>query len=322
MVMLDDRARMAAQAVHDSVAEYTPAAAFPTVVQRRRWSQVAQGALAFAAVVLFLAIGALLRPGPDPSVAEETPATVVEETPDIIDETPNPEVLPDLETPFDPTEPDPDVPVPDLPAPVVPRDELPAEPEPPVTEAPDTTPPPIAILTPGDGQRFDVASIWFEGTTEPGAAVAAGRWQADVDERGNWAIKLVLTEGANRATFIATDAAGNQATASVVVYYGPPPPPKDDRGGDEPAEWVFSAHQVYGSCAEVPPFDVFWGTAEPGTVVTISSEFGSGATEVNADGAWEVKVFFEEAPIGKVFAVKVKDVHGNKKTFEFVHTEA
>jgi len=196
-------------------------------------------------------------------------------------------------------------------------------PEVPDTQPPaDTTPPVITVTSPKDGERFEVDSIWFEGSTEPGATVAAGRWQADVDADGNWAIRLILSEGANRATFTATDAAGNTAMASVVVYFELPPPPKDG-GGDEkpPADWEFSANQVYGSCAESPPYDVFWGTAQPGTVVSITSEYGSGSVEVNANGEYEVKVFFEEAPIGKVFAVKVQDARGNKRTFEFVYTE-
>jgi hypothetical protein len=313
MKTLDDRARRAAESIHVSAAEYTPATPFPVVVRRHHWGQVAQGALAFAAVIVFIVVGAMLRPTPTPDVAED-PDPIVEETPDIETELPDVEPLPDTNLPIDPSEPDPsdEEPLPDEPA----GDPEP-EPAPPTTEPADVMPPPIAITAPKDGERFDTTTIWFEGTTEPGAAVAAGPWEADVDAEGNWAIKLVLSEGANRATFTATDAAGNQATASVTVYYDPPPPPKDDK----PKEWEFTAHQVYGSCAEKPPYDVFWGTAKPGTVVTITSEYGSGSAEVNGEGEWEVKVFFEEAPLGKVFSVKVKDAFGTKKSFEFVHTE-
>jgi NAD-dependent dihydropyrimidine dehydrogenase PreA subunit len=321
MVMLDDRARRAAQAIQESVAEYTPAAPFPVVVRRRRWLQLAQGALAFAAVVGFIVLGAFLRPAPEDEVADDPP--VIDETPEVVDVVPGPEVTipdvaPDLETPFDPTDPGPD----DAPEAQPPPGTAPTDPAPPVEEPVDTTAPPISITSPSDGARFDVTTISFEGTTEPGAKVAAGRWQADVDGSGNWVLTLVLSEGANRATFTATDPAGNTSTASVVVHYHPPPPPPPkDEGDDKPVDWEFSARQVYGSCAETPPYDVFYGTAQPGTVVTVTSEYGSAATEVTAKGEWEVKVFFEGAPRGKVFAVKVKDVQGNKKIFEFVHTE-
>ncbi|MDJ0959071.1 MAG: hypothetical protein QNJ88_00330 [Acidimicrobiia bacterium] len=315
MKTLDDRARRAAESIHVSTNEYTPATPFPVVIRRARWAQVAQGALAFAAVVAFIVVGAMLRPTPTPDVADTIPDPIVDETPDIETELPDVVPPPDVNLPIDPTEPDPEAvdPLPEEPA----GDPEPEPTPPPTTEPVDVEPPPIAITSPKDGDRFDVKTIWFEGTTEPGATVAAGRWEADVDADGHWAIKLVLSEGANRATFTATDVAGNQATASVVVYYDPPPPPKDD-----PKEWEFTAHQVYGSCAEDPPYDVFWGTAKPGTVVTISSEYGSGSAEVNGEGEWEVKVYFEEAPKGKVFSVKVKDAFGNKKYFEFVHTKA
>ena len=315
MKTLDDRARRAAESIHVSATEYTPATPFATVVRRHHFAQIAQGALAFAAVVAFIVVGAMLRPTPTPDVADTIPDPVVEETPDIDTDLPDLEPQPDTNLPIDPFEPDPaDVdPLPDQTA----GDPEPEPTPPPTTEPADLEPPPIVITSPKDGDRFDTTTIWFEGTTEPGATVAAGRWEADVDAEGNWAIKLILSDGANRATFTATDAAGNQATASVVVYYDPPPPPKE-----EPKDWEFTAHQVYGSCAEKPPYDVFWGTAKPGTVVTITSEYGSGTAAVNGEGEWEVKVYFEEAPLGKVFAVKVKDAFGAKKVFEFVHTEA
>jgi len=322
MVMLDDRARKAAHAIHESAAGYTPRTPFTTVVKRHRFGQFAQGALAAVAVFVFLAAGVYFRPTPDPGVADENPAPVVEETPEVDQDQPDLEIVPDPEldpeVPFDPFDPGP---VDETPGPDEPGGNEPPEVLPPVEEPVDVEAPALTITSPKDGERFDVQTIWFEGITEPGATVFAGPWQADVGDDGRWAIKLVLSEGANRASFTATDAAGNEAVASLVVYYDPPPPPPD-KGEEEPKVWEFTAHQVYGSCAESPPYDVFWGTGEPGTVISITSEYGAGSTEVNAEGDWEVKVYFETAPIGKVFAVKVKDVNGNKKTFEFVHTEA
>jgi hypothetical protein len=324
MNSLNQRARRAVESVEASTGGYQEPAPFPVMVRRHRIAQFAQGALAFAAVVVFIALGAYLRPAPEPTIADETPEPIVEETPDVEPETPEVDALPDPETPIEPIDPFDPGPAEDTPVVQEPVAEPPVEQEPPPTTEPaDTTPPDIAITSPRDGQRVETDTIRFEGTTEPGATVVAGRWAADVDARGNWAIKLVLVEGANRASFTATDAAGNSASASIVVHYEPPPPPPKDDGGDEkpPADWEFAAYQVFGSCAETPPFDVFHGTAEPGTVVSIVSEYGSGSVEVNAKGEWEVKVFFPEAKIGKVFGVKVKDVHGNKKVFEFVHTK-
>jgi hypothetical protein len=85
----------------------------------------------------------------------------------------------------------------------------------------------------------------------------------------------------------------------------------------------FTAHATYGSCESSPPFDVYWGTAKPGSTVSIISEYGSGSVRADNEGDWEVKVLFPEAPKGKAFVVKVKDEFGHKKTFEFVsHAEA
>ena len=187
MVMLDDRARQAAQAIHDSAAGHTPGAPFPVVVRRHRRLQAAQGALAFAAVIGFIVLGALLRPAPPEDEVADDPPTI-DEPPVVVDDVPEPEatvpdVVPDLETPFDPTDPGPGEEAPDADGA---RDAEP--PEPPIEEPVDVTPPPLTITSPADGARFDVTTISFEGTTEPGADVAAGRWQADVDASGRWAI--------------------------------------------------------------------------------------------------------------------------------------
>ena len=158
--------------------------------------------------------------------------------------------------------------------------------------------------------------IEFRGTTEPGATVFAGQYQAYVDGEGNWSILLVLSPGANGARFVATDAAGNQAEARVTVHYDPPKPTTTTKA---PEEIEFTAHNVYGSCEETPPFDIYWGTAPPGTPIYVESEYGSGSTTANAEGEWEVKVYFPEAPAEKVFSVKVKNDEGKKFYFEFIH---
>ena len=72
--------------------------------------------------------------------------------------------------------------------------------------------------------------------------------------------------------------------------------------------------------AESPPYDVYFGKGEPGSEVSVTSEYGSGATTVNAKGEWELRVDFPGAPKGTIFAVKVKDSLGRSKIFEFVNT--
>jgi hypothetical protein len=287
------------------------------VVRRHFWSQIGTAAVAGAAIVLVLFLGAFLR-GPDPEAEvteQDTPDPIVE---DVVPVVPDPNEIPTVDevnsAPVTtlPIGADPVVP----PVVVDPGDVA----APPTTVEEDTNPPAIAITSPRDGAHFEEKMIRFEGTTEPGATVAAGRYAADVDGAGNWSIVLVLSPGANGAGFTATDPAGNTARARITVYYDQPPPPEDDGGDKEPKppKVEFTAHATYGSCDLNPPYDVYWGTAEPGSTVSILSEYGSGSVLVDDKGDWEVKVFFPEAPKGKVFVVKAKDEFGHKKTFEFV----
>ena len=69
-----------------------------------------------------------------------------------------------------------------------------------------------------------------------------------------------------------------------------------------------------GPCSLDPPYDIYFGTAEPGSKVTISSEFGGATVKADDKGNWEKKVIFAEAPYDKTFIVTVKDKYGTKKS--------
>lgn len=176
---------------------------------------------------------------------------------------------------------------------------------------PDTTPPHIEILHPEDGQVFHEKTIAFEGKTEPGAKVTAGRYEAEVNDDGVWRIRLVLSEGRNLARFTATDAAGNSADATVTVIYEPKK--------EEPPKVEFTAHQKYGFSTAKPPYDVFYGTATPGAKIWIESEYGGATVTASSKGHWEAKVTFPEAPVGKAIRVVVESNDGGRKVFEFVN---
>ncbi len=314
MTTLDARAHRAAAAIHTSVAEFTPAVTLGGITRRAAWQRSLNFAGAVAVVVVAVLVGAWLRVATDePDVADTMvpqppPTTVVTEEVAPVVEVDDPEV-PTIPIPVTPPESDP-VPVP----PVVTG---PGGGEVEETEPVDTEPPFISITSPEDGARFEEKTIRFEGTTEPGAAVTAGRYAADVDAAGHWSIVLVLSPGGNGASFTATDAAGNEATAQTTVYYDPPPPPEKPPP-EEPPPSTFSAHATYGSCAFDPPYDIYYGTAAPEATITITSEYGGGTTTVDAEGSWELQVFFPDAPPEKVFLVTVKDGMGGSKKFEFV----
>jgi len=78
---------------------------------------------------------------------------------------------------------------------------------PPTTSPSDTTPPTLAITSPEDGAEVQERELTFSGTTEPGAVVTAGMYEADVDADGSWSIMLFLAKGANHEEFKARDAA-------------------------------------------------------------------------------------------------------------------
>lgn len=183
----------------------------------------------------------------------------------------------------------------------------------------DVEPPPLTITSPEDGAHLDETTVTFAGTTEPEARVFAGKYEADVDSTGKWQIVLIIGEGSTVARFVARDQAGNESHASVTVYYVMPTTTTTIVEKEkEIAE--FTAHSTFGSCSETPPYDVYYGTGEPGSLVQVTSEFGSGSVEVGEEGNWEVKVFFEEAPPAEGFLVTVSDEFGRKAKFEFIYT--
>lgn len=75
-------------------------------------------------------------------------------------------------------------------------------------------------------------------------------------------------------------------------------------------EVAFTALATYGSCAEPVPYDVYYGTANPGAKVKVQSEYGWGYTYADADGQWELRVEFPTAPVGTPFTVKVITYQG------------
>lgn len=194
--------------------------------------------------------------------------------------------------------------------------------EEPEKEPADTEAPELVILHPKDGSHHDDVKLVFEGETEPGAIVKAGPYAATVDAAGRWRIELILRPGANRAVFTAVDAAGNVADASVTVHLDVEPPKEYEEKEEvepDPETVAFSANQQWGTCDDDVPYDVFWGTATPKSVVHIVSAHGSAEVAVDEHGHWEKKVWFETAPRNEPFVVVVEAVNGRAE-FDFVAT--
>ncbi len=89
----------------------------------------------------------------------------------------------------------------------------------------DTTPPHLHITSPSDGATVNDRVVTFEGTSESGAEVFSGPYAANVDENGDWSIKLVVSSEGSTAIITARDRAGNSVTKSITVTYRAPAPP-------------------------------------------------------------------------------------------------
>ena len=297
---LDQRANQAAEGLKSTVSGHPLLMMNPAPQKPPIWSRALSfaGAFALVAVIGFMMIQTNMFASDDDETAATTTTSTVATTTTV---TAPPTTI-------------------DGPAPVVPSEgggEKPVEPDPdpPAASEPvDTTPPALAITSPADGDRLKEKVVTFSGTTEPGANVAAGPYEASVNPDGSWSIILKLNEGGNRAAFTATDAAGNSSEVSISVFYDPPVTTTKPSG-----EWAFTANAKYGECELIPPYDEYSGTAAPGTKILVTSDFGSGSTFANAEGQWWVKVEFKTAPYGKVFSVRVKnETTYEKYFFEFV----
>lgn len=176
-------------------------------------------------------------------------------------------------------------------------------------EKPDEpTGPRFSITSPENGTRTDDKVIVVKGGVTPGSKVYYGDRQARVDG-DDWKIEVELRPGQNDLWFKAIDEHGNKTKASVTVWYV-----------GEDVHYDFTANQKYGSCGEETPYDVFYGTAKPGTVVEVGSAYGNGRVEIGERGKWDIKVFFEGAPVGEPFTVTVAASTGESKQFTFVNT--
>lgn len=89
----------------------------------------------------------------------------------------------------------------------------------------DTTPPPLVVTAPDDGETVTSSVVEFMGTSEPGAVVTSGPFEADMQDNGDWSILLVVSSGYNGTVFTARDAAGNETSVRISVLYEKAPTP-------------------------------------------------------------------------------------------------
>ena len=88
--------------------------------------------------------------------------------------------------------------------------------------APDVTPPTIVIDSPEDGSTVDSNVVTVTGVTEPGALLIVNGIVVAVEDNGSFECNILLDEGENIITAVATDEASNSASTSVTVTYEVP----------------------------------------------------------------------------------------------------
>jgi hypothetical protein len=98
----------------------------------------------------------------------------------------------------------------------------------PVVITVDYRPPPLRIREPKSGDVVNSSRVTVRGTTEPDAQLTARNANNDasppvtVTEDGAFSVDVPLGTGRNQITLTATDALGNERTASVTVTRGDP----------------------------------------------------------------------------------------------------
>lgn len=168
-------------------------------------------------------------------------------------------------------------------------------PETPTTTAEaDTTPPPLVITAPDDGATVTNSVVEFTGTSEPGAVVTSGPFAADMEDDGDWLIKLVVGSGYNGTVFTARDAAGNETSVRITVLYEVAPSPTTTRA-PSPSPTTTSAPTpttsppppsncpVSGACSPQWPADPKQGHGREYWRSAVERHWGAGRAECVLD---------------------------------------
>jgi len=149
----------------------------------------------------------------------------------------------------------------------------------------------------------------FSGAADPGTIVSAtseyGSAGLVVGESGEWALELRLDDPPPGVEFPIVLAVGDQVfTFGFTSLW-------------DPEAVDITAHQTYGASDDAHPYEKFFGTGPPGTVVTAISDYGAVDTTAGEHGQWSIVLWFEGAPEGDGFPVTVT-VGDEVFTFSFV----
>ena len=154
---------------------------------------------------------------------------------------------------------------------------------------------------------------YYWGTSKPGAEVTVeseyGRGRTTANDDGKWELRVEFPTAPCNEPFRVIAASGDHRQEFKMKRACP-------------VDIAFTAHQKCGECAEPIPFDIFFGTADPGALISVESPYGGGQAEADDSGHWELKVEFPHAPAGEAFEVVVETSDGHRKVFGFVNNGA
>ena len=148
----------------------------------------------------------------------------------------------------------------------------------------------------------------FYGTGTPGSVVYAesayGSAEAVVGSAGGWELRLKMLEVPAGTTVLVTISNSASDTVRQFELVRPAAP-----------VYEFTANAAFTECDATPPFNEYWGKGAVGSTVTISSPYGGGQVVVGADGKWDARIEFPDAPVGQQFEVTVTSTQGGSYGF-------
>jgi hypothetical protein len=196
---------------------------------------------------------------------------------------------------------------------------------PPVTSEPGDAPEPTTPVAAIDHEQTGVVyqllktsaearpHTKFFGSAPPGTIVAAssafGSASTVVDHTGTFVLAVTFTDPPPGVEFPVTVRVGDETRVFPFTWTW------------DPSAVAVTAEQTFGSSSVPPPYEIFYGTAAPGAIVTASSPYGSGQATAGAKGEWVLKLFFSGAPSGQPFTVNVR-VGSQSFSFPFTWTQS
>jgi len=150
--------------------------------------------------------------------------------------------------------------------------------------------------------------------------------------------RVVLAPDVSVATSTTVVVAPSTVPATAATVASPPPtaqpapPPTTASPTAAPAPAPSGPHNPTGSvltfrAASVsdlssadPPAADYFGVAPPGSHVAATSQYGSAATQADADGRWSLHVPMPDAPVGQRIRVVLSAPPLPSLTFNFTHT--